>query len=328
MTAIFDALPGIEVPVGEINRRLNAMWSDLDHKGDGTPTADDAKATQVNFVLHFGFRTTPEDAAVQFQTVVRFSRRYPSRVVVLCPIADEAHGGTELRAKIYAECFLGKSRRDRRCIEFVLLSYPRTVRQYLEDEVSICLSADLPMYYWAHRFSQNGRLADYQYLLKRAKRVLIDSAVAPEDALTYPWPRPESVRDLAHARLLPVRQSVGQFLAAYSPAMLAGGLRAVGVAHSAELAAEGRALLRWTRQRLQDCGTAEAVPYTVAATDGAGRLRLQFTYDRPGKAFSWAGDVVGRHAVFDATFDGATTCVPAAASLLDPESALGEAMYF
>ena len=34
---------------------------------------------------------TPEDAKAQFQTVVRFSQRYPSRVVVLCPLKAAAY---------------------------------------------------------------------------------------------------------------------------------------------------------------------------------------------------------------------------------------------
>src|SRR5690348_16463012 len=145
MPTIFDALPGIEVPVDEISTRLAEMWID---PADGKPSlgADDAKATQVNFVLHLGINTTPEDTAEQFQTVVRFSQRYPSRIVVLCPLRTETNG--EMRAKIYGECFLGKSKSDKRCVEFVMLSYPMAARKFLESQVSICLSTDLPLYYW------------------------------------------------------------------------------------------------------------------------------------------------------------------------------------
>lgn len=329
MSANFDALPGIEVPVGEINQRLAAMWVDTAASGGAAPTAEDAKATQVNFVLHLGFNTTPDDAAVQFQTAVRFSQRYPSRIVVLCPVADEAHAATEMRAKIYGECFLGKSKSDKRCVEFVLLSYPRSARQFLEDQVSICLSTDLPLYYWAHRFSASGKLADYRYLLGRAKRVLLDSAIAPADALAYPWPRPEAVRDLANARLLPVRQSVGQFLASYRPEAIASALRGVEVSHTADLQAEARALLRWLRHRVQACGAPEGVPFSVAPLPGPSRaLAIRFAYDDPAKSFAWSGDLTTHHALFDARLGEATTRLPAAVSLLSPENALSEAMFF
>ena len=207
------------MPAGAIKSRLAGMWAEA--AAAGGPAPDDATATQVNFVLHLGLNTTDADALVQFRTMLRFSQRYPSRVVVLCPRRSD-EGETEIRAKIYGECFLGKSKSDKRCVEFVLLSYPRRARQFLEAQVSICLSTDLPLYYWAHRFSENLKLADYRYLLTQARRVLIDSAIAPPDALTFPWPRPEAVRDLVYARLLPVRQTVGQFLAGYAPAALAG----------------------------------------------------------------------------------------------------------
>ncbi|MGA3006935.1 MAG: hypothetical protein ABSE59_03490 [Opitutaceae bacterium] len=128
MSAIFQALPGIDVPVGAISGSLDKMWEDTAAGGGAAPT--DFKATQLNLVLHFGFGTTVEDAQVQFQNTLRFAQRYPCRVVMLCPlqIDDQA---TEMRAKIYGECFLGKSRDDTRCVEFVALSYPRAARPFL-----------------------------------------------------------------------------------------------------------------------------------------------------------------------------------------------------
>ena len=238
MPAIFEALPGIEVPVGSVSKSLAQMWAGNAADGRPAPEADDAKATQVNFVLHLGLNTTQDDAAKQFATVVKFSQRYPSRIVVLCPLHTDVPG-CEMRAKVWGECFLGKTKNDKRCVEFVMLSYSRAARPFLENEVSVCLSTDLPLYYWAHRFSASGRLADYRYLLSRAKRVMIDSAIAPADAFTFPWPKPTALRDLVYCRLLPVRQSIGQFLSSYAPAILVDGLRGVKVGHEEKLAAEG-----------------------------------------------------------------------------------------
>lgn len=119
MPAIFNALPGIEVPVGSISSSLAKMWADTAASGGPAPVKGETKATQVNFVLHLGFNSTAADAVEQFETAVRFSRRYPCRVVVLCPSSDDA-SAAEIRAKIYGECFLGKSKGDTRCCEFVL----------------------------------------------------------------------------------------------------------------------------------------------------------------------------------------------------------------
>lgn len=330
MPAIFDALPGIEVPVGAISKSLAQMWTDAGADGKPTLQADDAKATQVNFVLHLGLNTTPEDAAQQFEVVVNFSRRTPSRIVVLCPLHADVPAPT-MRAKIFSECFFGKSKADKRCVEFVLLSYSRSARPFLENQASICLSTDLPLYYWAHRFSATGKLADYRYLLGRAKRVLIDSAIAPADALAYPWPNPSATRDLVYCRLLPVRQSIGQFLAAYAPPLLIEGLRGVTVAHEPALAAEGRVLLAWLRRRLAACGAAKdsfaakAVPLARGET---GSLAVNFEFAAPARSFRWSGDLGTGHALFEADLGTGRTRLAAAVSLLPPENALSEAMFF
>jgi hypothetical protein len=328
MSAIFNALPGIEVPVGAIAVRLAEMWSGGEGvAGGGTLESDDAKATQVNFVLHLGLQTTPEDALVRFQTTLEFSKRYPSRVVVLCPLEDDS-GQREMHAKIYAECHLGKSKSDKRCVEFVILSYPRSAREHLENQASICLSTDLPLYYWAHRFSDNSRLAAYRYLLTRAKRVMIDSATAPADALTYPWPKPEALRDLVYARLLPVRQSLGQFLSRYPMASLCEGLGSATLVHAPEVAAEARVLLKWVQDRLGKCGSRGAAftlaPRPAGATDS---LDLRFEYEG-GKSFRWRGDLATGHASFEADFGTGRTSLPASVGLLPPETALSEAMFF
>lgn len=327
MAEIFDALPGQEVPVKSISRSLAEMWASTAASGGPAPAADDAKATQVNFVLHLGFNTTAEDAAEQFQTVVRFSRRYPSRIVVLCPLKHD-EGVTELRAKIYGECHLGKSKADKRCVEFVMLSYPRSARQFLENQVSISLSTDLPLYYWAHRFSESGKLADYRFLLGRARRVLIDSAIAPGDATTFPWPNPSSLRDLVYSRLLPVRQTIGQFIAGYAPAAVVDGLRRVKVGHTDALKAEGCVTLAWLRRRLAACGADLATVQLTSGPATAGDLSVQFEYADPAKYFRWHGDLATKHAVFEANFGGGPSELAAAVSLLSPEAALSEAMFF
>ncbi len=324
---IFAALPGLEVPVGGIAKGLAQMWADTEAKGEAAPGSDDARATQVNFVLHLGPGTTAEDAVAQFQIAVRFSQRYPSRVVVLCPQRGR-DGPDELRAKIYGECFLGKAQADKRCVEFVVLSYPRGAREHLENQVSICLSTDLPLYYWAHRFTNMARVADYCYLVTRANRILIDSADSPADALTYAWPRPEAVRDLAFARLLHVRQTLGQFLSRYPEAVLVGGLRSVALAHAPALAPEARVLLNWLRDRLALCGKNDAgFALTPLAAGTPGSLALAFGYS-DAKFFRWSGDFATGKAQFEADFGTGRTLLPAPASLLPPESSLSEAMFF
>jgi hypothetical protein len=328
MSAVFNALPGIEVPVGAITKSLDKMWSDTAAAGGPAPEAEAGKATQVNFVLHLGFGTTPTDAIEQFQTAVRFSRRYPCRAVVLCPRPPE-DTSTEMRAKVYGECHLGKSKGDTRCCEFVMLSYPMSARKYLENQVSVCLSTDLPLYYWAHRFSSSARLNDYQYLLNRAKRVMFDTSVVETAATSFPWPKPDAVRDLVYARLLPIRQTIGQFLSGYAPASLVKNLKTVYVGHGTELGAEGRVLLAWTKERLVSCGASPELNYRSEALSSckARTFELHFEYT-DGRRFDWRGDLTKGSALFDAELGAGHVTIPAAVSLLSPEAALSEAMFF
>ena len=322
---IFDALPGIEVPVSSIGPGLASMWEGEASSGRPAPEGDISKATQVNFILHLGLRTDAEDAVRQFEVAVRFSRRYPCRVVVLCPRTDDAG---EVRAKVYGECAIGKSKEDTRCCEFVMLSYPRWARPFLESQVSICLTSDLPLYYWAHRFQDTARLADYHYLLSHAKRVIVDSALVSPGAPPLPWPQPENVRDLAYARLLPVRQTIGQFLSRYPTGVLGPGLRSVRMGHGPGAAAEARVLFAWARERVDACGAAgEAGELEELPGAGPRALELSFAY-ADSRRFSWRADLDSCHSVFDADFSGDRTVMTTSVCTLAQEEALSEAMFF
>lgn len=329
MFSIFDALPGQETPVGAISKNLARMWT-TDERPALLP-GEDSKATQVNFVLHFGIHTTPEDALAQFQTATRFSQRYPCRVVVLCPTRDESAKEAELRAKIYGECHPGKTRGDLRCCEFVILSYPTAARVFLENQVSTCLSTDLPLYYWAHNFSSSAKLGAYQYLLGRAKRVLLDRSRVPEDDCgELTWPHPEAVRDLVSARLLPVRQTIGQFLSAYAPSALVENLSGVTVRHSPSRRAEAGVLAKWTRERLIACGADAGLAPLVepaAADTPADAVEIEFSYSN-GNHFRFLGDFERGCAHIATTMRGTKTELATAIALLSPEAALAEAMFF
>jgi glucose-6-phosphate dehydrogenase assembly protein OpcA len=327
MPGIFEALPGMDVPVSSISRGLAQMWAAEATAGKPAPDSDHAKATQVNFVLHLGLNTDAEDAVRQFDIAVRFSKKHPSRVVVLCPLKSD-EGITDMRAKVYGECSIGKTKDDTRCCEFVMLSYPRSARSHMESQVSICLSTDLPLYYWAHRFSQAAKLGDYQYLLKTARRVLIDTATSPPDTETFQWPKPENVRDLAFARLLPVRQSIGQFLSKYPAAAIAANLTGVELRYGTGLAAEGKALLAWAGKRLAACGAKEVTRrLTADPARGERALALAFTYS-DAKQFRWEADLAASQSHFEADYGAGKLTVPATVSLMAPENALGEAMFF
>jgi hypothetical protein len=98
--------------------------------------------------------------------------------------------------------------------------------------------------------------------------------------------------------------------------------------HGASLSAEGRVLLQWLRDRMVQCGDNQAAyALMLAPATAAETLLVKFKY-AAGKSFDWQGDVTTGAAVFRADFGSGRTELHAAVSLLAPENALSEAMFF
>ncbi|HQF37799.1 MAG TPA: glucose-6-phosphate dehydrogenase assembly protein OpcA [Opitutaceae bacterium] len=325
--SVFDALPGIEVPVGGMRRALERIWESDAPPGAGAPS--EFRAAQLNLVLHLGLPTSAAEAVAQFELALRFAQAHPCRAITLVPLAD-APAGSPMRAKLYSQCYLGGSRGDMSCTEALVLAYPQETRGFVSDQVSTLIDPDLPLYYWAHRFSACRKIADYQYLLRAARRFVFDSALVPEEALTFPWPRPEAVRDLAAARLLHVRQLLGQHLAGIEPARLVDGLERVVVRATPGLRQEGRALLAWALAALRRCGETAAPATGMQAPIGPETppvLELEFGYNG-GCYFRWRADFAMGAAGFDSDLGGGRQLHCAPVKLASPEIALGEALLF
>jgi hypothetical protein len=325
MNSVYDVLPGQEVPVADIGRALARLWDG--EPGDETTAApSEFRASQMNLVLHLGLATDGPDAEAQFATALRFAQRYPCRLLVLCP-RPAGSGDLSISAKIFSQCYIGPTRQERSCCEAVLLTYPQESREFLEDQVSIVVESDLPLYYWAHRFSSTAKLADYRYLLRTAQRFVLDSALVPPDALTYAWPRRENLRDLCAARLLPVRQALSQHLSGVAPAALVAGLNAVRVGHSSGRAAEGAALAGWLDGRLRACGLEGGVVAAAPASLGADGLSVAFDY-ADGRHFRWVADLAGGASQLTADWGHGPVASGGRVRLLAPEAALAEALFF
>ena len=69
MPAVFEALPGVEVPVSGIAAGFKKLWADS--------PAKESRAVQLNLVLHLGANATPADAVEQFGDVA--GRRHEAR---------------------------------------------------------------------------------------------------------------------------------------------------------------------------------------------------------------------------------------------------------
>lgn len=328
MTAIFDSLPGMETAVSDIARTLAAVWDMEAAPGKAAPS--EFRASQMNLVLHLGLENTVETARAAFDTALRFSHRYPCRTIVLCP-RDLGSGG-HVRAKVFCECFVGSSHHEMVCSEAILLSYPLEQRAYIENQASIMIESDLPLYYWPHRIQQAARFGDYPFLLQHSQRIVIDSAVERPEVEAYAWPRGELVHDLACARVLPLRQSLGHFLSYITPGHLVNGLRSIAVHHGPDVAAEARAIATWFVSRLDDCAAVAKAPSfgdrPILQPDlPGGGLDVRCAYE-DGGTLRLAFDLTRGAACLHADLGQAKASMSSTISLLEDDRALAEALFF
>lgn len=329
---IYRGLPGVEVPVGKALVSLSDMW-EAPASSEGSRAPSEFRASRMNFILHFGFEATTEEATELFNSVIRFSRRYPCRIIALCPSKDENATGQGIVCKIFSECYIGEGSGDMSCCEAIIFGYTLKEKQYLEDQISIFLESDLPTYYWPYRFDSPENLSDYQSFFKNVNRVVIDTASESYQPDALDIPEPEKVHDLAFARTLSVRQSIGQFFSAFPVDQIVDGLKGIEMVAPENFEAEMHALNTWIQGVLGDCRNCveesnSEKSYTHNLTIKTESVpTLQFVYSNDNFA-ECVLDFNSGVAHLKANIGGNEHTMNAAIHLLDPDSALAEALFF
>jgi hypothetical protein len=331
MSTLFDALPGVVMPVAEVMKTLSRMWQNDAQPGHDAPSA--FRASQMNLVLQFGLSTSVEEAQGVFDQAITFAQVYPCRIVVLCPLKD-SHQEMFLQSKLFSQCYIGLSARQMCCCEALVIGYPVNGVGFLENQVSVWLENDLPVYHWLHRVP--ARRVDELYLpyLKLCTRVVYDSTVEGPEYGKIHWPKPEAVMDLAYARLLPSRQSLGQFLSSYAPMLLVQDLLRVECRHAPENDTEAENLLRWQEGALTQCAklTKEYadVAFTARLLDAASpnAIEIEWKYDGGKKHFLWSHAKKSDCVEISADFGKGTVTLPQQVKAMATERVLAEALFF
>jgi len=326
---IYGSLPGIEVPVGEALVSLSNMWN-ATPASEQSRSPSEFRASRMNFILHFGKEATVEDAQKLFQSVIGFSKRYPCRILALCPSKDKNATGQGIVCKIFSECYIGDGHGDMSCCEALIFGYTVKEKQYLEDQISIFLESDLPTYYWPYRFDSPKNLSDYQSFFGNANRVVIDTAAETYGIEALNVPKPEIIHDLAFARTLSLRQSIGQFFSAFPVDHILEGLAAIEVDTPDNLNAELRALMRWIQSVLEDCQNcvenSKRDRFDVVFKKSE-MAEIRFLYENENAARCQLNLETGV-AHFDATIGGNRHSMSAVIHLLDSDDTLAEALFF
>ena len=323
-TNILDSLPGILMPIAEVNRQLGRMWQP-GKEGSGAPS--EFRASQMNLILHFGKSTTPEDAQARFDEAIHFSQRYPCRIIVLCPETKESTDHS-LEGKLFAQCYIGHTPRTMCCCEALMLGYPPDDKGYLKNQVSIWLESDLPTCHWFHRVPIERIREHYRTFSHGMKRILFDSSIENDSFEEIPWEHPERVKDLAKARLLPLRQSIGQYLSGFPPEVLIDGVAGLEVTHSEALNGEARNMSNWMKGCLVAAGAPEDLSEKFSPAKDDRRFISGKWVDQAGEEiFSFEIDLDKSCGQLRARF-GSGDEWPFEAHLLGTREALSEAVFF
>ena len=327
MAEVFDVLPGIVLPIREVASQLASMW-----KTDEPDSPLSVHASQMNVVLHFGLNIKPEPARERFDKLVKFAQRYPCRIIVLCP--STAKMGSAMESKLFSQCYIGESHRERCCCEASILRYNPSEIKHLFNQVSVWLEGDLPTYYWFSEVSleQAKNYLDFAQKLGVC-RCVFDRSNELSELIASGCPDTYSIIDLAEASLLPVRQIIGQFLSRYPVKDICAGLKAVRVCYSGALG-EGRSLLKWVRSCLDECRSREKdmafqpeFQLETTKPDSTHSLEVKFIYDSE-HYFVFSRFEDGLRSELKANFGESDELVHVPLKSLHLEQALAEAFFF
>ena len=328
MKELIDSFPGLDLPVSEVISRLESMWH-----SDTLGASSAFRASQMNVVLHFGWKVTQSQARERFDTLLAFAQRYPCRIIVLCPTRSIVDGS--MRAKLFSQCYIGDSHREMCCCEALFLGYQPDDCGYLGNQVSVWLEPDLPVYHWFCGVSSKRIEKYFGSLLVGVRRTIYDSSYEEEDLTQLNWPETNRLEDLAKARLLPVRQAIGQYLSGYATEDLCCSLKKVTVRHVDAMHGEGQQLMGWIRGCLGACVSqeeSEGIPIeyrTKLIKDSKSKesLSLEFKYSDK-RQFKWRKFRDGSMGEIEASIAGKVEKIPTRTKPLGADQTIAESLFF
>jgi hypothetical protein len=330
MSLILDQLPGIPLPLPEISRQLLSMWK---VGGDSSAAApSEFRASQLNLVVHLGPGTSPSEAEGLLQQAIVFTQTHPGRIVLLSPLDPASKVQGAIPGKLFTQCYIGQSQREMCCCEALMMDYDPKEPQSLVNQVSVWVESDLPVYHWFHRVPSSEVRNKYLNFVKSSRRILYDSSIEDPGYAELPIPESWRLRDLADARLLPVKQSVGQILSTFPAEQVFDGLRTIKVQSPPALQSQALQLQRWLLRCVSqaESAVADRVNVEVELRESGPELSalgVHFIYQND-QHFSWLQSPDGTFANTQFVLAGraGTHCMPLRS--LDAKEILSEAIFF
>ena len=236
--------------------------------------------------------------------------------------------------KLFSQCYLGRNLRDRCCCEALILEYPKGLSSLVESQTSLWLEADLPVYYWMHRMDAAQVRKNFGTLLKQARRVLFDRVIDGAAFASFQTEGEIRFRDLAFARTLRLRQTLGHLLSAVPPQALVDGLLGIEVLGCDEFFGEAAILLDWVRTAVMGCAKQvkmeSEIGFDLVALEevGGNSLAMNWRYQNQSEFLLWSYRARSGVGLLEADFGSMKIHQPVHIEPLDDAMLLAEALFF
>lgn len=330
-SSLFDAMPGVTMSLSRVTEKIHEIWyPPKKHHSDDTLS----RASQLNLVVHLGLRTELEEGREIFQTAMDFAQDHPCRIIVLCPTTEEPTGDTMMLGKLYTLCYLDSGSRNVCCCEALILKYPVQEAGYVDDQLTLWIENDLPTYYWPHKLPLDRIQLNYLPFIESCRRVIYDPTCGDAELAQLEKLTDTPAHSLCWRRLLPLRQSMGSFLAAYSPKNLIKGLGSITIAHKPEYACQALALQAWfqesikaCRQKVADDDSLLSVPFQLSPSQDAD-LKITWHYASEDKFFRASFTEEDATLRIEAQLDRPKVSTTTKLHLLSAPKTLAEAIFF
>ena len=318
MQVLFNELPGVYIPLKDFAQVRHAWWAD-----NGT-LEESFQVCQFNLILHFGYEVSAEEGLAVFQKVCELTRDYPCRVWVICPQREKAIG---IEAKLFGICHLLESHSyQKRICEAIIVKAAAEDLVQLYDWISSRSDNDLPLYFLSHKSLEQIDLNILNHLTRHAKKILWDSSLE-----SCPDTLNRITVDLSSIKLTPLRQSLGYFLADYSPEVLIQGLQSIAITTPSD-DASAHLIGNWLQERLMACAAlAKMAPqfpihYNCDPKKPQG-MGIEWIYDTPQKFIQWEYHLNEKGVRITACLDGHITNAHQSLTELNWQEALQTAIF-
>lgn len=332
MARILESLPGLTMSVRDVTRMVSSLWDDISE--DHASSNAGYRASQMNLVIHFGDDTTPVEAVARFDRALAFARVYPCRIIVLEETFEQGRDQSSLVGKLFSQCYVGKDLRDLCCCEALMLSYPRGLADHVSHQVSLWLEADLPVYYWLHRVPCESVEGAFSSILKQSRRVIADRSV---DGIAYAGVnglKEGRLHDLAYARTLRIRQTLGQILSSIPSRDLVENLSAVEIMYVEKYAGEASFILDWVRAAIKNCAAQARLPddfhFEMTMLEGLDNnsIKMSWRFTTQSHFLNWEFNARARIGHLEAALGSGHLRQPIHLEPLNDVMLLAEAMFF